>query len=140
MSKVMLFSILDLKGQVYGPLMSFINEQTAMRSFQEMLISDDKGSLLSLYPTEYSLFCIGHFENTNGKVESLPAPTLVCTGFEACTKAIDEANRRRQFREKINGIRNQNNLGSSPSVAFNDADGDLSDNPRAQDMILPSDC
>lgn len=121
MSTVMLFSILDTKSQVYGPIMSFINQQTAYRSFQEMLISGDKNSLLSLYPTDYSLFVLGSFDNVTGKFEIFPAPTIVCTGFEACTKAIEEAEKRRNFQSKLQGVREANNLPNSDGVVDYDA-------------------
>lgn len=97
-----LYSILDSKAGIYGPLLSFQNDSTAIRSFQEMLVSGDSNSLLALYPTDYLLYCVGDFQQDKGVVTG-SLPTLVLTGLEACTKAIDEVQRRKRFREQLSG-------------------------------------
>ncbi|UPW40926.1 nonstructural protein [Sigmofec virus UA08Rod_6110] len=96
-----LYSILDTKSNMYGPIISFQNDSTAMRSFTEMIVSGDQNSLLSLYPADYILFCLGNFEQSDGLISPLNAPQLVITGTEAVTRAIDEVNRRRLLRKAL---------------------------------------
>lgn len=105
MSKVSIYSILDTKSGAYGPLISFANDHTAVRAFQEMIISGDRNSMLALYPTDYILCCIGFYDNELGVVESTPAPMHVITGLDASTMAINEAERRRKLRARLDGVR-----------------------------------
>lgn len=114
----MMYTILDTKSGVFGPLMSFLNDHTAIRSFQEMIISRDEGSLLALYPTDFTLYCIGTFDNENGSIQTLPAPNLIMTGFEASTKAIEEATRRRNLRARLDGVKVED-LPDNPSFGAN---------------------
>lgn len=95
-----LYSIFDVKTSVYGPLMSFQNDASAIRSFQEMLISGDKNSMLALYPTDYMLFVVGKFNQENGQLEGV-MPTMVISGTECITNAINEVNRRKKMREAL---------------------------------------
>lgn len=97
-----LYSILDTKGSMYGPVMSFQNDQTAVRSFTEMLISGDKNSMLALYPTDYILFCIADFDQSNGNINSL-GPVSVISGLEAITRAVEESKRRRALSAALHG-------------------------------------
>ncbi|UPW40887.1 nonstructural protein [Sigmofec virus UA08Rod_6251] len=96
-----LYSILDVKSGIYGPVISFHNDMTAIRSFTEMLIKPDGQSLLSLYPSDYILCCIGHFNQEAGVIDSIPAPLHVITGMEAMTRAADETKRRELLRKAI---------------------------------------
>lgn len=100
MSRVELFSILDSKSGFYGPLMSFKNQETAVRSFMEMIISGDQNSLLSLYPTDYILFSVGYFEQDTGFI-SAEKPYLVISGFDAMQRAVDQVNRRQRFQKAL---------------------------------------
>lgn len=103
MSKVCLFSIFDTKSNVYGPVMSFVNDNTAIRAFMEMLVNPDPNSLLSLYPADYLLYCVGIFDNETGVIESLPAPAHIISGMEASTRAVVEAQKRREMTAKLRG-------------------------------------
>lgn len=104
MSTVSVYSVLDTKSGMYGPLITFVNDNTALRSFQEMIISPDENSLLSMYPTDYCLYCIGQFDNELGLLRPSPAPVLVCTGLDAATNAVSELRRRKDLRAKIHSL------------------------------------
>lgn len=99
-----IYSIYDVKSGMYGPAMTFVNDLTAVRSFQEMLTSGDKNSLLSLYPADYILFCLGVYNQQSGVIEPLPSPMNVMSGMEAFTKACCEADERRARFDRLNGI------------------------------------
>lgn len=96
-----LYSIFDVKASKYGPIISFQNDNTAIRSFMEMLISGDKNSLLALYPTDYLLYCVGSFDQDTGLVTSLPAPQHVISGLECISRAVDEVNRRKRMKQSL---------------------------------------
>lgn len=96
-----LYSILDVKANMYGPIISFENDMTAIRAFSEMLISGDKNSMLALYPTDYLLFCVGSFDQKTGIVNSVPAPQHVVSGMECVSRAIDQANRRKRMQDAL---------------------------------------
>lgn len=99
-----IYSIYDVKSGMYGPAMTFVNDNTAVRSFQEMLTSPDTNSLLSLYPADYILFCLGVLDQTTGLLSSLPAPMNVISGMEAFTRACADADARRARLERLRGI------------------------------------
>lgn len=96
-----LYSIFDTKANKYGPIISFENDNTAIRSFMEMLISGDKNSMLALYPTDYLLFCVGSFNQDTGLVEPVSAPAHIISGFECIQRAVDEVNRRKNLKKAL---------------------------------------
>lgn len=102
-----IYSIYDIKSAMYGPAMTFVNDATAIRSFQEMLTSQDPNSLLSLYPADYILFCLGVFNQRDGIIESLPAPMNIMSGMDAFSRACGEAEERRARLDRLNGIDSQ---------------------------------
>lgn len=98
-----IYAIYDVKTGHYGPVMTFVNDGTAIRSFQEMLTSQDPNSLLSLYPSDYILFCLGLYDQETGKIECCPAPMNILSGSEAFVRACVEANDRRKRQEALQG-------------------------------------
>lgn len=98
-----LYSILDTKQNYYGSLLTFKNDQVAVRAFMEMLISNDPNSLLALYPTDYQLMCLGHFDKDKGLIDGC-APQLVITGYDCMCRACDEVQRRKKFQDALSGI------------------------------------
>lgn len=102
MSKVNLFSILDVKSGMYGPVMSFVNDKTAIRAFQEMCISRDQNSLIALYPTDYVLSHVGIYDQETGIIDPC-SPRIVVSGQEATTLALVELERRRSLKAQLDG-------------------------------------
>lgn len=98
-----IYAIYDVKSGMYGPAMTFANDGTAIRSFQEMLISKDPNSLLSLYPSDYILFCLGLYNQETGLLESCPAPMNILSGSEAFLRACNEASERRKRAAALEG-------------------------------------
>lgn len=99
-----LYSILDVKTQMYGPIISFHNDMAAIRAFMEMIISGDRNSMISLYPSDYILTVVGKFDQDKGLVEGIPRPEHVITGMEAMTRAISENEQRRRLRQQLQGV------------------------------------
>lgn len=122
------FSILDTKSGAYGPLICFQNELIAVRSFQEMICSGDKNSLLSLYPADYLLCCIGHFDNETGVITPLAAPSHIITGLDAYNKGFAELQARVLRQRKIENLKKQ---------TFNDTDN--VDDIKNDDVIVVDD-
>lgn len=121
-----LYSIFDVKASKYGPIISFENDNTAIRSFMEMLISGDKNSLLALYPTDYLLYCVGSFDQDTGLVATNPAPLHIVSGLECIHRAVDEVNRRKRMQKALEEGTFPNSSGTpditqlAPDVASSD--------------------
>lgn len=120
-----LYSILDVKQSRYGALMTFTNDATAVRAFQEMLISNEPGSMLSLYPTDYCLFAVGSFNKETGNITPC-APQLIITGYDCMVKAIDEVNRRKKMRDALSQGKQIDDLVSDTSTLISDDAGSVS--------------
>ncbi|UPW41617.1 nonstructural protein [Peromfec virus RodF8_40] len=111
MTQAGIYSLLDVKSKMYGPLITFISDEVAIRNIQEMFISGDKRSLFCMYPQDYILFCLGHYDNATGQLIPLPAPALVINGMEVASRALEDIERRRALTERLEGIH-----ASSPAV------------------------
>lgn len=99
-----IYSIYDVKSGLYGPAMTFVNDATAIRSFQEMLTSPDQNSLLSLYPADYILFCVGEYNQETGLIKPHVAPINIIAGMQAFTNACNDAEARRQRAKMLRGL------------------------------------
>lgn len=98
-----IYAIYDVKSGMYGPAMTFVNDATAIRSFQEMLTSQDQNSLLSLYPADYILFCVGEYNQETGLIKSHAAPVNIIAGMQAFTNACNDAEARRKRAKLLQG-------------------------------------
>lgn len=115
MSNSSLYSILDVKSGKYGPVVNFQNDYVAIRNFQELILRGDETSMLRLYPADHCLYCVGRFDYDTGITTSIPAPSLIMTGLEACTKAIAENDRRIALNKRLQGIKLQDDSALSES-------------------------
>lgn len=107
--KVNLYSIYDQKSSMYGPIVSFANNDTAKRSFIEMITSGDRNSMLYLYPDDYILRIIGFFDTESGIVtpvallHDVNKETDIISGPEAIEAASSLARLRKQRSEVLSG-------------------------------------
>lgn len=99
-----LYSIMDTKQARYGSLMTFVSDADAIRAFQTLLTQNEQGSMLALYPTDYTMFCLGCFDKEKGLIEGC-IPQLVITGLDALTRALDEHRRRLSFQKQLRELR-----------------------------------
>lgn len=72
-----LFSVYDSKAQVYGNPFTSINEQLAMRDFQQAC--RDTNSQLHHFPNDFALYLIGEFDDSVMMIHpTLPQPRHIC--------------------------------------------------------------
>lgn len=64
--KVKVYSIYDVKTQFYGSPVTFHNDSHAKRDITMKLSPQ---SAIKMYPNDYELFCLGTFDDSNGKIE-----------------------------------------------------------------------
>lgn len=74
-----LYSVKDIKADRFnGPIM-FPNEAMARRAFASAVNSDHPG-LLSDYPEDAQIFCVGSFDDHSGEI--VPQNIFVCTALD----------------------------------------------------------
>jgi len=67
--KFQLFSIFDSKANVFHAPFAAVNADVAMRQFEAS--ASDLNSLLYKFPSDFSLFHVGDFDDGNGTVQAL---------------------------------------------------------------------
>lgn len=77
----MLFSLFDVKAQLFGPLFQSETDDAAKRIFIEALKSG-RDAMLAQYPEDFVLYRVGDFIPSTGKICAEPSPYKVMTGFE----------------------------------------------------------
>lgn len=82
-----MYSIFDSKAAAFmQPFFSSANGM-AVRAFSDLV--QDAGHPVGKHPEDYSLFCVGGFDDVNGTVESWASgPRPVCSGLD-CVKRLD---------------------------------------------------
>ena len=72
--KQVLFAIRDTKLEAFAPPFVSANNNTAMRSFQE--VATDQQTTIYKHPSDYSLIRIGTWDEDEGKIEQEDHTTL----------------------------------------------------------------
>jgi hypothetical protein len=74
--KIRLYSVLDRTAKQFGAPMSFVNDETARRSFIDAFVDPD--SVFAMHPEDFELHYIGDFDNETKMLvtELLPEPVL----------------------------------------------------------------
>lgn len=67
--KLRLFSILDVKGELFGPMMPVRTTQEAMRAFHMQYMNPE--TMINQWPEDYVLYEIGTWDPTTGQITSL---------------------------------------------------------------------
>lgn len=73
MSKV--FAVYDKKSEFFGTPFFAVNEGVAKRNFDALV--NDGESFVSKYPDDYSLYCIGDYDDVKGKIVGYEVPQLI---------------------------------------------------------------
>lgn len=68
------YSIYDIKSETYSPPFLQKNDIEAKRSFQE--IANDKNTMVSKYPEDFTLCSIGTFNDALGMLQATEARTI----------------------------------------------------------------
>ena len=78
----MIFSLFDIKAEVFGPLFEARTLDEAKRLFISVLLQNGDSNA-NRYPQDHQLYHLGDFDNSNGSLVVNP-PNMILTGFEAC--------------------------------------------------------
>jgi len=84
MNSVNAYCVLDIKSKVYNSPHFLINDAVAIRQFQMVIM--DKESMLSKFPEDYRLYCIGSFDMLTGILKSEQAPRELAHGLQFKTE------------------------------------------------------
>lgn len=77
----MIFSLFDVKAEVFGQLFEARTPDEAKRLFISLLLSGDLNSITQ-YPQDFQLYCLGDFNSLTGEIVA-SQPNSIMTGFEA---------------------------------------------------------
>ena len=80
MSTLNFYCIYDSTAAVYYPPFTFKIDQQAIRAFAVTM--DSPNSNMSLFPQDYSLYCLGSFDEITGMLQPLKNPRRVITAME----------------------------------------------------------
>lgn len=70
-----LYSAYDKKALSYSPLMCFVDEISAIRTFESAV--HDSASIISRYPADFVLVYLGEMDERTGKITTLDVPNMV---------------------------------------------------------------
>lgn len=102
--KLGIYSIYDLKTEMYHPPIYCHNGGHAMRVVGDMALGD--GNVLGRHAEDYRLFDIGTFDDKDGSIVTYVNPKLVCELADLVTslkeKTVRRINPRAQFEKGKN--------------------------------------
>ncbi|UPW40904.1 nonstructural protein [Sigmofec virus UA08Rod_6143] len=104
-----IYTLMDVKSAKFGPVMTFANDELAIRSFCAMISSPDKDSLIALYPQDYSLYSLAVYDNDTGEIRPEVAPRLVLTALQGVKRACEDRVARNNIRKMLDDLDNNNN-------------------------------
>jgi hypothetical protein len=64
---VKIYSVYDKKTRFYGPLLCLQNDGHAGREYKRMFSKEQHP--VSQFPDDYQIYCLGSFDDSNGKIE-----------------------------------------------------------------------
>jgi hypothetical protein len=79
-AKLLAFSVFDSKAEVFGTPIFFATKGLATRAFEDQCNRSD--SPIANHPGDYTLFCIGEFDQDTGLLTPLQTPASLGTGVE----------------------------------------------------------
>lgn len=85
--KLNIFSVYDEKAQAYNTPFFQAHIGQAIRSFSD-LVSDTK-TTLNKHPEDYSLYHIGDYDDTNGKIVSFTEPKFLSRATEYAQSKLE---------------------------------------------------
>lgn len=74
---VCLFGVRDRSADCFGAPFSSNTESMAIREFQQAC--KDPAHAFAKWPTDFSLYKLGYFNDNSGKVEALQEPLFLCS-------------------------------------------------------------
>lgn len=79
-AKLLVFAVYDSKAEVYMTPMFFPAKGLAIRTFDDQVNNPD--SLLNKHPEDFTLFCIGDYDQDTGLLTPLPTPASLGLAVE----------------------------------------------------------
>lgn len=95
-----IYSIFDVKSGLYSLPMLWLNDALAVRAFDNAVQDDE--SQLSRNPGDYSLFCLGYFDDKSGSIEA-SSPIKITNGVESISRANQRVTLVPELKESANG-------------------------------------
>lgn len=75
-----MYVIFDTKAQIYNKPFYFVNQDIAIRACQDLIDAQDND--IAKNPEDFSLFCIGSYDDTDATIELLEAKHHVLSFHE----------------------------------------------------------
>ena len=79
-----IYSVRDTKSSMFLSLMESNNDDIAKRRFSISL--QDTNLLMHKFPEDFELYRMGDFDPSDGQIDVLPEPVLVCLGLDLIAK------------------------------------------------------
>lgn len=79
--RMMVCAVRDVKADAFHNLFLFPTQQMAERAFCEVVQSGG-GNMIAKYPHDHSIYQLAFYDDSNGRIESLPVPILIATGSQ----------------------------------------------------------
>lgn len=80
MSKQKIFSVHDMKAEAYVNLFTAQTTGMALRGFEQECLNSE--SMMYKYPDDYTLHCLGEWDQSTGEILLLPNSQLVGSARE----------------------------------------------------------
>lgn len=71
MSSVKMYCVRDVKVGGFNNPFCFVNDAVAVRSFEALVNEPSQESMISKYPGDYDLYCVGIFDQDTGLMSSM---------------------------------------------------------------------
>ena len=73
-------SIYDSKAEIWLDPWVVTSRAAAARQFHSQ-VNDERNTMLNQYPEDYTLFCLGEFDDRTGEIKPLGAPESIVNGL-----------------------------------------------------------
>mgnify|MGYP001463066401 CR=1 FL=1 len=74
--KKVYYAVFDEKAEVFSSPFLEISDGTAIRAIQDIVINN-KDHVFAKHPSDFSLHCLGDFDETTGVITGQPEPTKI---------------------------------------------------------------
>lgn len=75
------YSIYDVAAKAYMQPFFMHNDGLALRAFQDNVNTKEENQI-SKHPEQFTLFCLGEYDDSKGQFQSLEAPKAMAVGTE----------------------------------------------------------
>ena len=84
-----IFSVFDSKVESYMTPFFMRHNGEAIRAFTQMVTdTSNPNNMAAKYPADFTLFELGSFDDSTGKISTLPTPKSLGVGSEFVSKSV----------------------------------------------------